>query len=91
MKIIDREFCELEPENLKTTSKFLVEWTEIMNGAGPSLSYPEFYYCVNLRFFFLKFYITFPSFKNLSCGECTETLEGACKVKRIARSSAFQG
>ncbi|KAF2320541.1 hypothetical protein GH714_028139 [Hevea brasiliensis] len=53
-KIIGKEFCEAggypELETLSITSRDLVEWTEIVNGAFPSLRSLQFEFCRNLRF-----------------------------------------
>ncbi|XP_058005940.1 disease resistance protein RPM1-like [Hevea brasiliensis] len=53
-KIIGKEFCEAggfsELETLTIASSDLVEWTEIVNGAFPSLKRLQFWNCYNLRF-----------------------------------------
>ncbi|KAJ9159200.1 hypothetical protein P3X46_024722 [Hevea brasiliensis] len=53
-KIIGKEFCEAggypELETLSITSRDLVEWTEIVNGAFQSLRRLKFEFCRNLRF-----------------------------------------
>ncbi|OAY50636.1 probable disease resistance RPP8-like protein 2 [Manihot esculenta] len=53
-KIIGKEFCNAggypELETLLISSKDLVEWTEIVNGAFPSLKKLKFEDCPNLRF-----------------------------------------
>ncbi|XP_058009869.1 disease resistance protein RPM1-like [Hevea brasiliensis] len=53
-KLIGKEFCDVggfpELETLIITSTNLVEWTEIVNGAFPSLRYLRFDYCDKLRF-----------------------------------------
>ncbi|OAY39487.1 hypothetical protein MANES_10G098300v8 [Manihot esculenta] len=53
-KIISKEFCEAggypELETLLISSRDLVEWTEIVNGAFPSLKRLKFQSCHNLRF-----------------------------------------
>ncbi|KAF2320546.1 hypothetical protein GH714_028178 [Hevea brasiliensis] len=54
-KIIGKEFCEAggypQLETLSISSEDLVEWTEIVNGAFPSLKMLNFEFCSNLRFF----------------------------------------
>ncbi|XP_058008446.1 disease resistance protein RPM1-like [Hevea brasiliensis] len=53
-KLIGKEFCDVggfpELETLIIASENLVEWTEIVNGAFPSLRYLRFYGCRKLRF-----------------------------------------
>ncbi|XP_050211860.1 probable disease resistance RPP8-like protein 4 [Mercurialis annua] len=53
-KIVGKEFCEASGfpklETLRFSSKHLVEWAEIVNGAFPSLRYLEFHNCENMRF-----------------------------------------
>ncbi|XP_058008449.1 disease resistance protein RPM1-like, partial [Hevea brasiliensis] len=53
-KLIGKEFCDVggfpELETLIIASENLVEWTEIVNGAFPSLRYLRFYNCDKLRF-----------------------------------------
>ncbi|KAF2320543.1 hypothetical protein GH714_028156 [Hevea brasiliensis] len=53
-KIIGKEFCEArgypELEQLSITSRDLVEWTEIVNGAFQSLKALRFLSCLNLTF-----------------------------------------
>ncbi|KDP32758.1 hypothetical protein JCGZ_12050 [Jatropha curcas] len=55
VKCIGKEFCKAggfpKLETLVFSSeRFLVEWTEIVNGAFPSLRHLEFHNCMNLSF-----------------------------------------
>ncbi|KAF2298562.1 hypothetical protein GH714_024122 [Hevea brasiliensis] len=53
-KLIGKKFCDVggfpQLETLIIASENLVEWTEIINGAFPSLRYLRFYNCGKLRF-----------------------------------------
>ncbi|EEF37323.1 hypothetical protein RCOM_0745070 [Ricinus communis] len=53
-KMIGKQFCKAggfpELEILKIVSDFLAEWTEVVNGAFPSLTFLMFSDCPNFKF-----------------------------------------